>query len=74
MTELQDQQKELKDTENQYAEVKYWLDTFKEYIASGEAMNTDDAEIMRSLVEKIVMYDNYIEICLRCGIAVEREL
>lgn len=73
MTELQDQQKELKATANQYAEVKYWLDTFKEHIASGEAMNTDDAVIMRSMVEKIVVYDNYIVICLCCGVTLEQE-
>lgn len=73
MTELQDQQKELKATANQYAEVKYWLDTFKEHIASGEAMNTDDAVIMRSMGEKIVVYDNYIVICLCCGVTLEQE-
>ncbi|MDO4746593.1 MAG: hypothetical protein Q4B18_08550, partial [Bacillota bacterium] len=73
MTELQERQKELKESANRYAEVKYWLESYKEHIASSEAMNTNDAFIMRSMVEKILVYDNYIEVHTRCGAVLEQE-
>ena len=67
MAGLQERQKELKATANRYAEAKYWLDNLKEQIQSGSALSTDDAIIMRSLVERIIVYDDRMEIHLRVG-------
>ena len=67
MDALQLRLKELKESATRYAEVKYWLDTYKAHIQSGECMNTDDTVMLRSLVEKIIVYDEYMEIYLRCG-------
>lgn len=73
MEELQAQQKELKSTATRYAEAKYWLDDLRTHIKSGDCFNTDDAIILRSMVEKIIVYGNYMEIHMRCGVVLERE-
>lgn len=39
---------------------------------SGNALSTDDAIIMRSLVEKIIVYDDRLEIHLRVGVVLEQ--
>ena len=67
MDELQERQRELKATAGRYAEVKYWLDAYKEHVQSGEKMDTDDAVMIRSLTDKIVVYDDRLEIHLRIG-------
>ena len=73
MDELQQRLKDLKESATRYAEVKYWLDTYTAHIQSGECMNTDDAVMLRSLVEKIIVYDEYMEIHLRCGAVMEEK-
>ena len=73
MAGLQERQKELKATANRYAEAKYWLDNLKEQMQSGNALSTDDAIIMRSLVERIIVYDDRLEIRLRVGVVLEQE-
>lgn len=73
MDELQIRLKEIKESATRYAEVKYWLDTYKAHIQSGESMNTDDAVMLRSLVEKIIVYDEHMEIHLRCGAVMEAQ-
>jgi hypothetical protein len=72
MDELQERQRELKATAGRYAEVKYWLDAYREHIQSGEKMDTDDAVMIRSLTDKIVVYDDRLEIHLRIGEIIER--
>lgn len=67
MDELQERQRELKATAGRYAEVKYWLDAYKEHVQSGEKMDTDDTVMIRSLTDKIVVYDDHMEILLRIG-------
>lgn len=62
MDTLQERQRELKATAGRYAEVKYWLDAYREHVQSGEKMDTDDAVMMRSLTDKIVVYDDRLEI------------
>jgi hypothetical protein len=62
MDALQERQRELKATAGRYAEVKYWLDTFNEHVQSGEKMDTDDMVMIRSLTDKIVVYDDWMEI------------
>ncbi len=72
MDALQEQQKELKSTATRYAEVKYWLDTFKDHILSGKSMDMNDAVLIRSLTDKIIVYDEKLEIHLRCGVVMEQ--
>ena len=42
-------------------------------IQSGESMNTDDTVMLRSLVEKIIVYDEHMEIHLRCGAVIGKK-
>ena len=72
MDELQERQRELKATAGRYAEVKYWLDAYREHVQSGEKMDTDDAVMIRSLTDKIVVYDDRLEIHLRIGEIIEQ--
>lgn len=72
MDTLQERQRELKATAGRYAEVKYWLDAYREHVQSGEKMDTDDAVMIRSLTDKIVVYDDRMEIHLRIGEIIEK--
>ena len=72
MDTLQERQRELKATAGRYAEVKYWLDAYREHVQSGEKMDTDDAVMIRSLTDKIVVYDDRLEIHLRIGEIIEQ--
>ena len=38
------------------------LDAYREHVQSGEKMDTDDAVMIRSLTDKIVVYDDRMEI------------
>ena len=71
MDALQERQKKLKSTATRYAEVKYWLNTFKDHILSGESMDMNDAVLIRSLTDRIVVYDDRVEIHLRLGEIIE---
>ena len=73
MQELEAQQTELQTTENRYAEVKLWLDSFAEHIQSGNIMNTDDSMIMKQLVEQIIVTDDGIEVHFKSGIVASHE-
>ena len=72
MDELQERQRELKATAGRFTEVKYWLDAFRDHIHSGESMNTDDAVMIRSLTDRIVVYDDRLEIHLRIGCILDK--
>ena len=67
MAILQEQQRGLRSQTNQYVEAKHWLEAFEQHALSGETFNTDDAVIMREMVEQIVVYKDRIEIYLRRG-------
>ena len=73
MQELEAQQAELQTTENRYAEVKLWLDSFAEHIQSGAIMDADDSMIMKQLVEQIIVGDDGIEVHFKCGIVSSHE-
>ena len=73
MQELEARQAELQTTENRYAEVRMWLNTFAEHIKSGAIMNTDDSMIMKQLVEQIIVTDDGIEVHFKCGIVASHE-
>ena len=72
MDELQERQRELKATAGRFAEVKYWMDTFKEHVHSGKKMDTVDAVVLRQLTDRIVVYDDRLEIHLRIGVVLEQ--
>lgn len=67
MDNLQERQRELKATAGRFAEVKYWIDTFKEHVRSGEKMDTNDTVVLRQFADGIVVYDDRLEIRLRIG-------
>ena len=73
MDELQARQRELKATAGRFAEVKYWMDVFKEHVHSGEKMDTTDAVVLRQLTDRIVAYDDRLEIHLRIGGTLEQK-
>lgn len=73
MQELEAQQAELQTTENRYAEVKLWLDSFAEHIQSGAIMDADDSMIMKQLAEQIIVNDDGIEVHFKCGIVASHE-
>ena len=72
MDALQEKQRELKATAGRYAEVKYWLDAYREHVQSGEKMDSGDTVMIRSLTDKIVVYDDRLEIHLRIGEIIEQ--
>ena len=74
MDALQERQRELKATTGRFAEVKYWMDAFKEHVRSGEKMDTTDAVVLRQLTDRIVVYDDRLEIHLRIGGTIEASL
>ena len=72
MDELQERQRELKATAGRFAEVKYWMDTFKEHVHNGEKMDITDAVVLRQFTDRIVVYDDRLEIHLRIGGTLEQ--
>ena len=63
----------LQDKSSKYAEIRSWLDAFDASILSGTILSAKDSEIMRTIVERIVVKDDGIEICLKCGVSVRQE-
>ena len=72
MDALQERQRELKATAGRYAEVKYWLDAYREHVQSGQKMDVSDTVMIRQLTDRIVVYDDRMEIHLRIGEVVEQ--
>lgn len=73
MEELETRQEELQTTENRYNQVKVWLDNFARHIQSGEIMNTDDSQIMKQLVEQIIVGVDSMEIQFKCGVIAKQK-
>ena len=73
MEELEAQQEELQTTENRYNQTKVWLDNFARHIQTGEIMNTDDSQIMKQLVEQIIVGADSMEIQFKCGVIAKHE-
>jgi len=70
MAKLQAQQKQLKADAARRAEALHWLESFEQHMVSGEAYNTVEAHVMREIVDQIIVYDDRLEIRLRCGVTV----
>jgi len=68
MEELEAQQEELQTTENRYNQIKVWMNNFTRHIQSGEIMNAEDSQIMKQLVEQIIVGADSMEIQFKCGV------
>ena len=73
MQELEARQEELQTTENRYNQIKVWLDNFARHIQSGEIMNSEDSQIMKQLVEQIIVGADSMEIQFKCGMIVKQK-
>ena len=74
MDALQEKQKKLKAASGRHAEVYSFLDGFRDHMKSGAHMNEDDAVVVRMLTEKIVIYDERMEIFLKSGEILEQQI
>ena len=73
MKELEAQQAELRTAATRYAEVKGWLDAFEQAMQDGSIATTSDAALMKTLVERIIVNDDGIEVEFKCGASVQQE-
>ncbi len=73
MEALEAEQKQMQDTAIKYTEVKMWLENIKESISSETIGNADDAMLMKSLVDNIIVKATGIEIHCKCGVTIEQE-
>ena len=73
MQELEARQEELQTTENRYNQIMVWLDNFARHIQSGEIMNSEDSQIMKQLVEQIIVGADSMEIQFKCGVIVKQK-
>ncbi len=64
------QRAELQESTTKYTEIRAWLDAFDENINTGRILTVTDSEIMRSMVERIIVKDDGIEIHLKCGVSI----
>lgn len=74
MDALQERQRELKATAGRYTEVKYWLNAYREHVQSGQKMDVSDTVMIRQMTDRIVVYDDRMEIHLRIGEVLEHRL
>ena len=73
MKVLETQQAELKTAATRYAEVKVWLDAFEKAMQDGSIGTASDAALMKTLVERIIVNDDGIEVEFKCGASVKQE-
>lgn len=52
---------------------EYLAGTFKAHINSGDKMDISDAVVLRQLTDRIVVYDDRLEIHLRIGVVLEQK-
>ena len=71
--DLQAQQQEYRGIENRYIEVRAWLDAFQKSINGSENATSIDALVMKALVDRIIVYDDHIEVQFKCGAFVEQK-
>lgn len=70
---LEAQRDELQSADTRYAQMRAWLAAFREHIETGDIMNDHDGSIMRSIVERIIVNDDCIEIEFKCGVSIKQE-
>ncbi len=64
---------QLQDESVKYTEIRTWLKAFDENIQNGKLLTTKDSAIMRTIVERIIVKDDGIELYLKCGVVVGQE-
>ena len=74
MADSQAQLKQLKADATLRAEALHWLDSLQQHITSGEDFNTDDGVVTREMVDQIIVFDDRLEIRLRCGINIYQRI
>ena len=70
---LEAQRDELQSADTRYAQMRAWLASFKDHIETGDIMNDHDGSIMRSIVERIIVNDDGIEIEFKCGVSIKQK-
>lgn len=73
MKELEAQQAAMKTAATRYAEVKTWIDAFEQGLQDGSIAETDDAGLMKTLVERITVNSDGIEVEFKCGARVQQK-
>lgn len=73
MKTLEAQKEKLQNAAMRYAEAKAWLDAFEQALATGEIETTSDVALMRTLVERIIVNDDGIEVEFKCGASVQQQ-
>ena len=73
MQQLESRRSELQSTSNKYSAFQNWLETFKETAATGDIYDPDNAAVMKSMVEYIVVHRDRLEIHLKCRVTIEKE-
>ncbi|MFA5561340.1 MAG: recombinase family protein [Eubacteriales bacterium] len=73
MKELEARQAEMKTAATRYAEVKTWIDAFEQGLQDGSIAETDDAGLMKTLVERITVNSDGIEVEFKCGARVQQK-
>lgn len=73
MKEKEQLRDELQDESVKYTEIRTWLEAFDANIKNGKLLTAKDSAIMRTIVERIVVKDDGIEIYLKCGVCVGQE-
>ena len=73
MQQLESRRSELQSTSNKYSAFQNWLDTFKKTAATGDIYDPDNAAVMKSMVEYIVVHRDRMEIHLKCGVTIGKE-
>lgn len=63
----------LHDSAMKYAQIRVWLEAFDTNVNTGRILTATDAEIMRMMVERIVVGDDGIEIHLKCGVSIQQQ-
>ena len=63
----------MKTTAVRYTAVKHWLDSFEENLRTGKILSATDVEVMKSLVDEIIVFDDKIEMHCKCGVTIEQE-
>ena len=63
----------MKTAAARYAEVKTWIDAFEQGLQDGSIAETDDAGLMKTLVERITVNSDGIEVEFKCGVRVQQK-
>ena len=55
------------------ASINVWMENYRTCVANGDIFKPDKANVMRQMVEKMVVFKDFIEIYFKCGIRIKQE-